>query len=291
VYTLGTEITQVEICMYDFGHGYGDFKLIHYKIHERDNGPVDDLVAGIFCDWDTESDYTSNACAVEANAGGYAVWDSLDPVVAFGHMVLGSGLSATNSSEIAPADYRAVVGVSNGYSVYATTCIQCCTNGDLQWMDCIDNYWFGAFYEPDPGNHGDKSGLIAFPEFDLVQNGDQHLYAAVFGVDASTNDRADVLANIASIAFRANKWAGFNRGDVNDDNKVDAIDLGYLAASFADPVTWLIFPYDDSESVSGGNGDVDGSGVTDPGDVPYLLNYLMGTGPAPVGAWRFGFMP
>ncbi len=281
-YTLGTEITQVEICMYDFGSGYGDFKLIHYKIRERNGTPVNDLVAGIFCDWDVEPDYTSNAVAVEANAGGYAVWDSVNPVTAFGHMVLGSGLSATNSSEIMPADYRAVVGIANGYSIYTTTCIQCCTDYDLQWMDCIDNYWFGAFYEPDPGNHGDRSGLIAFPEFNLAAGGDQHLYCAIFGVDASTNDRADVLNNIADMAFRANKWAGFNRGDVNDDDMVNAIDVAYLHAVVQGSLP-LIFPWQ-------GNGDVDLNGFVDPADVTYLLNYLMG-GPAPLGEWRFDFMP
>ncbi len=288
-YTLGTEIIQVEICMYDFGHGYGDFKLIHYKVIERGTAAVPDLVAGIFCDWDVQADYNTNSVAVNANAGGYAVWDGGGPTVAFGHMVLGAGPSLVCGGEIAQPDYRAVVGVDNQHSVYATTCVQCCTNNDLEWMDCIDNYWFGAIIEPGDAQ-ADKSGLIAFPEFDLAMGGEQHLYAAVFGVDASTNDHAVVEANIASMAYRANKWAGFNRGDVNDDNKVDAIDLGYLAAALADPGTWPIFPYNDSESISGGNGDVDGSGVTDPGDVPYLLNYLMG-GPAPIGAWRFGYMP
>ena len=37
------------------------------------------------------------------------------------------------------------------------------------------------------------------------------------------------------------------------------------------------------------NGDVDLSGNVDVSDPPYLLNYVTGIGPAPMGEWRFEF--
>ena len=67
------------------------------------------------------------------------------------------------------------------------------------------------------------------------------------------------------------------------------MDVAYLDAVI-NGAGYPIFPYDDSESVSGGSGDCDGNAVTDPADVTYLMNYLMGGAP-PIGAWRFGFMP
>jgi hypothetical protein len=292
-YTLGTNITQVEISAYDFGDGYGDLKLYHYKVEERNGVSVPDLVAGMFHDWDMQPSSARNSVVIAADAGGYAVWDSGAPTLALGQMVLGGVPSLTNSSLVEGVQYRALVGGANGYSVYNTTCVQCCTNSDLEWMDCIDNYWFGAFVETDIGSdaqpHGDKHGLFLWPEFTLAPNGEQHLYCATFGVDASSNDRTTVENNIRSMAFRANKWAGFNRGDVNDDNVIDAIDVAYLYG-VVNGSGWPVFPYNDSESTNGGNGDVNFSGATDGADVTYLMNYLMG-GPAPMGGWRFSFMP
>ena len=54
----------------------------------------------------------------------------------------------------------------------------------------------------------------------------------------------------------------------------------------------MIFPYDGTEllTANGGNGDVDNDGDMDADDVTYLFNYCMG-GVAPLGAWRFDFMP
>jgi hypothetical protein len=161
--------------------------------------------------------------------------------------------------------------------------LQCCFGNDEEWTNCIDEYWFGAFYEPDPGDYGDRSGIFGWPSFDLPGAGaEHHLYAAVVGVDASSNDRSTIQDNLRRMAYRINKWAGFVRGDVNDDNMINALDVAYLDA-VVQGLLPVIFPWP-------GNGDVDMNGYVDPLDVAYLMDYLMG-GPAPRGEWRFEFMP
>jgi hypothetical protein len=129
-----------------------------------------------------------------------------------------------------------------------------------------------------------------WPEFDLAANGAHHLYGAMYGVDATSGDRATIEENIRDMAFRANKIAGFVRGDVNDDQVVDAIDVAYLDA-IVNGAPLLAFPFDATyDAFSGGAGDVNVDGVVDGADVAALFNYLMG-GPAPMGEWRFDFMP
>ncbi|HSG99221.1 MAG TPA: hypothetical protein VLB27_04170, partial [candidate division Zixibacteria bacterium] len=76
------------------------------------------------------------------------------------------------------------------------------------------------------------------------------------------------------------KWAGFARGDVNDDGFVDLADVWWLIANAGDAVTYPLYPADY-------NGDVDLSGAVDGADQTYLMNYVSGVGAAPQGDWRF----
>jgi hypothetical protein len=83
-------------------------------------------------------------------------------------------------------------------------------------------------------------------------------------------------------AILVNQWAGFGRGDINQDNLVNLSDLVALYN--------LLY--------SGGDGplfehlaDVDGSGGVDGGDMTYFVNYWFGTGPAPVGKWELPEVP
>ena len=294
---IGIKVYQLEIGFHDFGSGYGDLKLYHYKVKNRDDVPKEDLIAGMFFDWDV-GDATSNAAALVPEVGGVAVWDSVDPSVAFGHLVMPGYMSTDNSCEVTGVDFYALWGIVNHYNIYATTCIPCCLNpshaGTPQEqsvvVDCFTSYWPGSGHDPNPGNDGDRASMFAWPQFNLGEEGEAHLYAALIGVDATPNERAAINDEIRGMAYRANKISGFARGDVNDDGCIDASDLAYLYA-------WLngaqipIFPYEDFESTCGGNGDVNLSGITDVADVFYLLDYLMRTGPAPRGAWRFGIMP
>jgi len=288
---IGIKVYQLEIGFHDFGSGYGDLKLYHYKVENRDDVPKEDLIAGMFFDWDI-GDATSNAAALVPEVGGVAVWDSSGPTVAFGHLVLPSYSSLNSSCQVDGAQY---------WTLWAKVVLPCiippqrceylfCDSDEAFIIDCFSTYFRGAGHDPNPSNIGDRASLFAWPQFHLGPEGEAHLYAALIGVDATTNDKNDIRNGIRDIAYRANKIAGFARGDVNDDGCIDASDLAYLYAWLAGAVI-PIFPYEDFESTCGGNGDVNLSGITDMADLAYLFDYLMGTGPPPLGAWRFSIMP
>ncbi len=291
--TLFTTTTQVEITFYDFGHGYGDLKLMHYKLEPRTGSDIPNLLAGLVYDWDLEPDYESNTGVLAPDAGAYGIWDSTDARMCFGHCVMPGYLSTAASNRIDASNaYRGLAINHNDYTVYESTCPsgRCCFNSDHEWHDCLENYWIGSFWVPTAGIAEDLSGIFVWPEFTIPQNGEYHLYCAIFGVDASSGNRAQIEENIRDMAFRANTIAGFCRGDVNDDHVVDAIDLAYLDA-FLKGAPLPIFPYDaDQDAFNGGNADVNADGLVSYDDVVFLFNYLMG-GPAPYGQWRFDFMP
>ncbi|MBN4057116.1 PQQ-binding-like beta-propeller repeat protein, partial [bacterium AH-315-J21] len=94
--------------------------------------------------------------------------------------------------------------------------------------------------------------------------------AAVYDQDKFNVGQFEGMADLV------NKWAGFGRGDVNDDQVIDLADVAYLAGS-----------------VGGGNGpfpfahlgDVNNDGAVDATDVAYMVDYYFNCGPCPVGDW------
>jgi len=294
----GVKIYQVEIGAYDLDSKYGNFKLVHFMVENRYADPIDDIILGLWFDWDVGDAY-SNQGVLNCKAGGYTIHDSLDPTTGFGQLIMPAYLSADNSCEVEVAGYHLLWAINNEWNVWDGNCQAaggpCCLNpaGDVATsIACMST---GGYFDA-PGACGgdadmpafpgglneDMGGVIAFPMFDLGDAERHHLYCAVIGVDVTSNDQATIRDEIGLTSFHANKWAGFNRGDVNDDDCVDACDLAYLDAVI-NGAGLPIFPHDD-------NGDVNVDTSTDGADLSYLFDYLMGTGPAPQGAWRFPFM-
>jgi hypothetical protein len=112
---------------------------------------------------------------------------------------------------------------------------------------------------------------------DFAPNETYSVGVATFGVydmtDASSSDE------LAPMAYFVNKWAGFGRGDVNNDNAVNLGDIIYLA-NFVNyggvgPVPFMH------------TGDVNGDTNVDAGDITYLIDYYFYCGACPVGDWMF----
>ena len=96
---------------------------------------------------------------------------------------------------------------------------------------------------------------------------------ALHGTDG-TSTEAVALAKLA------NKWLGFGRGDVNNDDAVDLADIIYLANSVNGNGPGPI-PFQHL-------GDVDGlGGLPDMADVLYLIEWYFGAGECPIGDWCF----
>jgi hypothetical protein len=137
----------------------------------------------------------------------------------------------------------------------------------------------GSYSDGDVSTFADGEGMATYASNDFGPNDTLSLGIAHFAL-YNIAGNADQSAAYEDLAHLVNKWAGFGRGDVNNDKVVNLSDLIYLA----------------NYVYGGGNGpvpfkhlgDVDASGGDpDAADVDYLFNYYFGCGPCPIGDWIF----
>jgi hypothetical protein len=88
---------------------------------------------------------------------------------------------------------------------------------------------------------------------------------------------------IAPIAHFANKFCGFGRGDVDNDNKITVADIVYLNKYVADGVYgpvpfWHL-------------GDVNADGDINSTDVDFMIEYYFNCGECPTGNWVLSYPP
>jgi len=102
-----------------------------------------------------------------------------------------------------------------------------------------------------------------------------------FGFDAGVTDPlADGGGGeISALANFANKWVGFGRGDVNNDDAINLGDIMTLAAIVNGDIPGAI-PFEHLA-------DVDADSDVDNADLQYMIDYYFGCGPCPLGNWQF----
>lgn len=83
---------------------------------------------------------------------------------------------------------------------------------------------------------------------------------------------------IAPLAHRINKWAGFGRGDLNDDNVINLIDVMYLSNILAGGQGAIPFEH---------LADVNADGAINTADMDFMIDYYFYCGPCPMGDWMF----
>jgi len=169
-----------------------------------------------------------------------------------------------------------------------TTANQSVWNDSAVWLDSVYTWMstltglshqtgidpVGCNYDAD-----DREAFYTIGQLDMpdAASGDSlKVGLAVFGsmVDPGTADDPEAFAPLANIA---NKWCGFGRGDMNNDNKIDVVDIAYL----------INFVH------CGGNGpypfeylgDVNADGVTDAADITRMVNYYFNFSECLDGAW------
>jgi hypothetical protein len=124
---------------------------------------------------------------------------------------------------------------------------------------------------------GDAEAHYTLAGHDFLPNETYSVGIATFGIHGMTD--ATSSTELAPTAHFVNKWAGFGRGDVNDDNEVNLCDIIYLAnyVNFggAGPIPFLHL------------GDVNNDTNVDGGDITYLIDYYFYCGACPVGDWMF----
>ncbi len=135
----------------------------------------------------------------------------------------------------------------------------------------------GGFSHPNVRNGSDQEFHATIAHHDFGPNGTYKIGVVQFGLPGGVTNPGDA-SNYAAMANTVNKWAGFGRGDVNDDGAINIADIIYLAAyvnggSNLGPIPFM--------SV----GDVNNDGIVDAGDITYMISFYFDCGPCPINAW------
>jgi hypothetical protein len=276
----GVRIIQTVVGTHDAR--YGDFVLFRWDIVNRDATAKGPWHAGTYIDWNV-GDYEHNDGNFSDAFNGYFIWNPLNPTQAFGMLDPDQPSLYSTINPAARSPYR--IYVFSEYWRYLCCWDFCpgCWGGDGSGNDAW-SWWTVVHQQPlrkvesGPGNPEDKSGLLINQPFSLAPNGSAAIHQALFWVEATSNDPAIIEANATDVARRAARWAGFARGDVNEDGYVDLADVCWLVAGL--PI------YPDTYCA-----DVDADGDFDSADIRYLLDFVSASGPGPQGAWRFQLPP
>jgi hypothetical protein len=146
-------------------------------------------------------------------------------------------------------------------------------------------FWDSAYAWMDRGvgvfgpnvSTGDAEAMATIAKHDFGPSETYEIGVAHFGLLGMTD--ASSSAEIAPLAKLVNKWAGFDRGDVNNDGAVNLADIVYLAAYVNNPgVAPGPIPFEHL-------GNVDNIGGVDMNDVLYLITFYFDCGACPVGAF------
>ncbi len=244
--------------------GLANLTLEIMDFTNRNATNVDDWYIGQITDFDVGGDSArwdqSISAAWSINPGGDAAWGSIK--IPFGCGTVGAGQDF---------DYNPMYSIKG-------------LNGASALFD-IDAYFDSAYiylstpgYLPhQPSNVSDGELHVTYAGHNFTANSTYSLGVANFGITGGLADNASG-AELAPMANLVNQWAGFGRGDVNNDGSINLADIIYLAGT-----------------VNGGNGaipfahlsDVNADGAIDAGDINYLVDYYFNCGPCPMGDWMF----
>jgi hypothetical protein len=282
---IGTRVEVTEVGAYD--PLYGDFKLQRFIVINRDAVDKGPLYAGSWYDWDVPASSGSNTGYFSLAYNGYGIYDGNSPGLAYGIFdpnlpTAYGGVDPTfnRPQRINPMGERADdAGSTNSGNYSGPWQSPDSDPWEELWTYAVDRlpqFEDGPINLDDLDPFEDFAGLITLKPQILPASDTIAFHQCLYAVDASSNDENTMEANGLELAQRAAKWAGFARGDVNDDNTVNLLDVCWLLSGNQ------IYP--DTY-----NGDVDLSGAVDAADEAYLLDYVTGLGPAPQGDWRFTF--
>lgn len=261
--SIGLLIDTREIGTY--GADFADFALFVVDINERNGNPINGLYYGAFMDWDIGSDGGAGN-AVK----GYVYQFAGTEVRGFIGLPQ-AGSYWPDGTKTDPM-YNAHV-IENSLVVYPSAPCSDCLPDSLYAF--VNNVAEGAVVVMPDGTGPDKSTLATFGKANIAGNGTKTYGFAIYGLDNSANPNGDTEA----MAKFINKYAGFARGDVNNDDLIDLRDLvklsNYIASGTLGPTPFKHL------------GDVNNDGVIDSADCAYLAAYYFSGGAPPQSAFVF----
>ncbi|MDF1544472.1 MAG: PQQ-binding-like beta-propeller repeat protein [bacterium] len=240
-----------------------NFTLAIMEITERNGNPVDGWYLSAIHDYDVGSDLAGHnndySIGWSYNPGGDGAWGQIK--IPFGPC---DGPGAINThgltGPMALFDWGATSGYWDSAYIWATSA--------------------PGYYDHDmaqSGGDGEVHHTLASHNF---AGGDTYeVGVATFGV-AGLTDNTTAGAELAPMAILINQWAGFGRGDVNNDGSLGNLaDIIYLAqfvnGSGTGPIPFIHL------------GDVNCDAAVDGFDVDALIDYYFYCGACPCGEFVF----
>jgi hypothetical protein len=245
----------------------GNFTVAKHAVVSRNGVQIDNLYLGAFLDYDVLPNNKNQMTGYDAAHSMGWVYDCGSPTTGWGSVKVPFGCG-----------YTPMLNAKTIESQQANW-----NDSDI-FLDSM-YYWMhnnvGLSHQPgsDPcqATSDDRAAYWTY-QVQNVPAADTAMFAyAFFGMPGITN--ADQAETYFAEADMINKWCGFGRGDVNNDGKIDIVDIVYLA-------NYVTFSGD------GPNpflhlGDVNDDGDVDVNDVAYLKDFYFNFGPCPLGSWMF----
>jgi len=265
--SIGIEVEYRQIGTY--GADFGDFDLFVLDIQNRNGSAITGLYYGLFYDWDINTNTSDVGFGDPAK--GY-VYQNSGPD-ARGH--IGLPLEGSYWPDGVKTDpmYNART-LDNGSVIYPDgTCPECIYDSLYAWVDGMPEGNYD--YMPDD-SRTDKSTIAAFGKVNLAGSAVHSYGFANYGFDGSANINGDTEA----LSKFINKYAGFARGDVNNDDVIDLRDLVKLSR-------YVSLVGQPGPAPFKHLGDVDNDGDVDSDDCTYLAAYYFSGGAPPKSAFMF----
>ncbi|MBD3332525.1 PQQ-binding-like beta-propeller repeat protein [candidate division GN15 bacterium] len=260
--TMGLKANTKTIGAVDFAP-LANVTLEILDIFNRNNNDVPDWYMGEYIDYDVGSSDTiaidrSNSVAYGYSPGADGVWGAVKVPFGCGYEPLLNVKGLIGDQAL--WDWNAYFDSAYTYLTNAPGHYSQNTSaGDFEAHFTYASHDFG------PTTSTDTSRFI--------------LGVAHFGLTNVVGDAA-TPTEVAELAQLVNKWAGFGRGDVNDDGMINLADITYLAYYVMDDATNpgpIPFKH---------LGDVNNDGDINSADVDLLVTFYFECGACPVGDWE-----
>ncbi len=236
-------------------------------VTERNGLPVDNWYFGTMIDYDVGTDTAaldasiSTAWSYTAGGNGDAAWGLIK--VPFGGCDGEGPMINVKALNADSAQFRNDDAATN-YNKYWDKAYEYMSMGP------------GAYSHANVRNGSDQEFHATIAGHDFAGGDSYKFGVAQFGFAGGVVSPA-LSSNYAALANTVNKWAGFGRGDVNDDGAVNIADIIYLAGYVNNggpgPIPFVH------------TGDVNNDGLVNAGDITYMISFYFDCGPCPVGAW------
>ena len=285
--TMGLSIEHLTLGAYDFGFDtlspgsgilddIGNATIEIMDFTERNGEAVPGWILANYYDWDIGANDTTN---VDLGASLAWTYDARNTSGGVGGLIK---LPFNFCSDVADPEY--LTTLSLGITLSQEQGMWGTMGGggnDVWFLDSL--YWYASldssiYCQEDytGGGQPDQAGAYIIDKHDFEGFETYRIAVVNFEIANYVGSNRDP-AGMVRLAHTVNKWMGFGRGDVNNDNVIDMIDIidlsNYVAGVGPGPIPFEYL------------GDVNVDGSTDALDVTAIADYYFGTGGCFGGEW------